>query len=282
MTLTVNLIGAGRVGRTLLRLMAGCPDVAVRSVASRRLESARIAVDEAGTGVACRLDDMAPADMWMLTVPDTQIAGVARDTATCGYPPSVAVHCSGYHRADVMAPLGEAGWTLASAHPMLSFAEPAVSARRFPGTAVGIEGDEGAISAVQDIFTRLGGRCFRISSEGKVLYHAAAVITNNFTTVLQAVALEAWEAAGVAEDVARELNRTLLRSTLENLEEFGPAAALTGPAARGDAAVVEAQGRQVAEWRSDAGQLYALLSQMAVRLKSTGKALDDQDVPRRH
>ncbi len=278
MTARVNVIGAGRVGRTLLRLLAGHPAFEVVSVASAHLASAEAAVREAGGGIAVAgVREMQGADLWLLTVPDTRIAAVAAELAKCAQVPSIAIHCSGFHTADIMAPLRAKGWRLASAHPNLSFADPAVSAARFPGTYVGIEGD---VPEVDALFATLGAKTFPIPSESKALYHAAAVITNNFTTVLQAVALEAWEAAGVPDAIARELNATLLQSTLENIARLGPAEALTGPAARGDRAVVEAQGRAVAAWHEEAGSLYRLLSTMAERLKTRGVALADQEPPR--
>ena len=280
MTTTVNLVGTGRVGRTLLRLMAGCDGVIIGCVASRRIDSAVAAVQEAGAGISCEIKDMAPADLWFLTVPDSKIEDAAAEIARCVSSPSIAVHCSGFHQAEVMAPLRLAGWSLASAHPMLSFADPIVAAERFPGTWVGIEGDAEAVAVAAKVFEALGGRTFPIASDAKALYHAAAVITNNFTTVLQAVALEAWAKAGVPDDVARDLNATLLRSTLENIEKLGPAEALTGPAARGDREVVTEQGRQVSEWRPDVGRLYDVFSEMAVQLKSTGRTSDDQEPPR--
>lgn len=274
---TVNLIGAGRVGRTLLRLLAAQTGLAIQHVASARAESAEAAVREIAAGTAVeRLSDMAAADIWFLTVPDTRIADVASDLRKAfenklkNSTPQIAVHCSGFHSADVMAPLRDLGWSLASAHPMLSFADPAVSAARFPGTWVGVEGDDSAVPAVAQVFAALGARPFPIASEAKVLYHAAAVITNNFTTVLQGLALEAWHAAGVPEEAARDLNASLLKSTLENIENFGPAEALTGPAARGDRSVVEIQGNAVGVWHPEAGEVYRLLSVMAERLKTSG------------
>lgn len=269
--LTVNLIGAGRVGRTLLRLFADHPGVTLGHVASGRFESAAEAVREAGAGEAVALQEMAPADLWVLTVPDSAIGVVAAELAALDLPAAMAVHCSGYHAASVMEPLGARGWRLASAHPMMSFADPEVSAARFSGKYVGLEGDAEATGALERLFAGMGARCFAITSEGKALYHAAAVFTNNFTTVLQAVALEAWEKAGVPEGAARELNATLLASTVENLVRMGPAEALTGPAARGDRDVVEAQGAKVAEWHPEAGRLYDILSAMAARLKAEGR-----------
>ena len=276
MTMTVNVIGAGRVGRTLLRLMAAQDQLVIQDVASRQVQTAEVAVQEIGEGRAVAdISDMSAADLWFLTVPDSRIAEVAEtlrevfDNKPENSHLHIAVHCSGFHSADVMAPLSDIGWSLASAHPMLSFADPEVSAARFPGTWAGIEGDDDAVPAVSDLFEALGARTFPIKSEAKVLYHAAAVITNNFTTVLQGMALEAWEAAGVPGDVARSLN-AWLTSTLENIDRFGPADALTGPAARGDRDVVAAQGQAVADWHPEAGQVYALLSLMAERLEATG------------
>ena len=277
MSTTVNLIGAGKVGQTLLRCMARLPDVTIQDVASARHSSSVEAVEAVDQGHAVpALADMAAADVWFLTVPDTKIGEIAAELAeTIGKKgkasrPQIAVHCSGYHAAEVMAPLRNLGWSLASAHPMLSFADPETAAGRFPGTWCGVEGDGPGVEAIENLLRMLGARPFPIASEAKALYHAAAVFTNNFTTVLQAIALEAWEAAGVPDDVARELNWTLLRSTVENIDRFGPQDALTGPAARGDREVVRDQGRSVSEWHDDAGKVYRDLSALAARLKTTG------------
>ncbi|NNF89734.1 MAG: DUF2520 domain-containing protein [Boseongicola sp.] len=277
----VNIIGAGRVARTLLRLLSAQRDIKIGQIASRRIKTAEQAVAEVNCGRAVGdVSDMSDADIWFLTVPDTQIANVASRLSQVSVRPAIAVHCSGYHVAGIMDALSPLGWRLASAHPVLSFADPDISTARFSGSYCGLEGDEAALSAIEPLFNALGARTFRIGSEGKVLYHAAAVVTNNFTTVLQGLALEMWADAGVPDDVARALNATLLASTLENAERLGPAEALTGPAARGDSAVVEAQGRAVAAWHPNAGALYRMLSEMAARLKSDGRTVDGQDLPR--
>lgn len=263
----VNIIGAGRVGRTLLRLLG--PQVG--DVASATRASAETAVSETGHGQAADLGEMASADIWFLTVPDTKISEAAEALARTAALPAIAVHCSGFHTGDEMAPLRGKGWHLASAHPNLSFADPETAAARFAGTPCGIEGDPIATAAVDALLTELGAVCFPIASGRKALYHAAAVFSNNFATVLQAVAREAWEEAEVPEDIARQLNASLLNATAENVARHGPAEALTGPAARGDEMVVARQAEEVTAWRQDAGALYRDLSAMAARLKRTGK-----------
>ncbi len=263
---TVNIIGAGRVGRTFLRLLG--PQA--QDIASATRASADAAARETGHGRATDLDAMRPADIWLLTVPDTRIADAAAALAETSAPPAVAIHCSGFHTAHIMAPLGEQGWHLASAHPNLSFADPATAAENFPGTPCGLEGDPEAVEAVETLLTHLGAVPFRIASEQKALYHAAAVFSNNFATVLQAIAREAWKDAGVPDAIATELNASLLNATAENVLRHGPVDALTGPAARGDADVVDAQAAVVTEWNAEAGGLYLALSRLAARLKATG------------
>jgi predicted short-subunit dehydrogenase-like oxidoreductase (DUF2520 family) len=263
---TVNIIGAGRVGRTFLQLLG----TKAQDIASATRASAEAAVEETGHGHATDLTQMRPADIWLLTVPDTQITSAAEALARMDAPPAIAVHCSGFHKADVMSPLKARGWLLASAHPNLSFADPGTAAARFRGTPCGIEGDTEAVETIEVLLTLLGAKPFRIESDRKALYHAAAVFSNNFATVCQAIARAAWKDAGVPDGIATDLNASLLNATVENVVRYGPVEALTGPAARGDTAVVEAQAQCVAEWNDEAGRLYRAFSEMAARLKSTG------------
>jgi predicted short-subunit dehydrogenase-like oxidoreductase (DUF2520 family) len=73
--------------------------------------------------------------------------------------------------------------------------------------------------------------------------------------------------------MVQTLNRALLNSTVDNLLTLGPAQALTGPAARGDTAVVNAQAAVVAQWNPVAAQAYRALSELAVSLKKNGTTL---------
>jgi predicted short-subunit dehydrogenase-like oxidoreductase (DUF2520 family) len=274
----VNLVGAGRVGKTLLGLMKAQPGVVVQDVLSARVSSAQEAIDFLGTGrVVEALADMAPADLWILAVPDTRIAEVADGIAAhvppvgSGEAPPIAFHCSGFFSSNLLRPLGGLGWQVASLHPVLSFADPAEAMRQFPGTHCGVEGDAGAVERLEKLLTDLGAIPFELQADSKSLYHAAAVISNNFTVVLQAIAREAWAQAGVPDDIAAQLNANLLRATCENVTALGPQHALTGPAARGDRSVVTQQGADVARWHPEAGALYEQLSTLAARLKTLGR-----------
>lgn len=267
MARTINLVGAGRVGQTLCHLAAQSDGWQVQDIVTRSADKAgQAAAFIRGGRPLTSLSEARPADLWLITVPDTQIAATAADLAALGRTPSLALHCSGFLPATEMAAL--AGWRLASAHPVFSFADPAVSVRHFAGTLVGIEGE--ALDLVRAFFAATGARCFDLRSEAKAIYHGSAVIANNLTTVLQALAQEAWGEAGVPLEVMSELHAGLLRSTVENVLTLGPQAGLTGPAARGDLRVVTEQQAAVAAWHPQAGEVYRLLSTMAMTLKAKG------------
>src|SRR4030065_2049153 len=86
----------------------------------------------------------------------------------------------------------------------------------------------------------LGGRSLTIRPEDKSLYHAAAVVTSNYTVTLMHMAVEMWRAFGVEPAVALQALLPLLRGTVRNIEVVGLPRWLTGPVARGGVTPVRA------------------------------------------
>lgn len=280
---SLNVIGTGRVGQTVARLWQQQGLCQVQDLLARSQASAAQAAAFIGAGrVASSLTELREADLWMLSVPDTQVAAVATDLAQAlrargTVRPAIAFHCSGFLQASALGPLQALGWQAASVHPVLNFASPEAGVARFAGTPCGLEGDEAAVAALQPLFAGVGGVCFPVISEHKPLYHAAAVFASNFTVVLQAIGQEAWQAAGVPPDMVPRVHEALLRATIENTLALGPARAITGPAARGDAQVVQQQGEQVARWHPEAGRIYQDMSVLARRLAVQGSTLPPQE-----
>ena len=62
------------------------------------------------------------------------------------------------------------------------------------------------------------------------------------------------------------------------MQALGPGAALTGPAARGDVAVVQAQLAALAQRDATLGQAYAALSALAVRLAGGNPVIPPQSL----
>ncbi len=265
---TINLIGGGRVGQTLGRLLAQAGQVRVQDVLTRSQASAEQALAFMGAGRAvCQIQDLRPADLWLLAVPDGQIAPIAAALAACdGLPAATVFHASGALSADLLQPLRDKGWQVASAHCLLSFASPALALQQFAGTPCALEGDAQALAELRPLLTRLGAQCFEVRTQDKMIYHAGAIFATNFLPVLQDLAEQLWQHSGMPQPVVQHLRASLLKNSVDNIARLGPQAALTGPAARGDTALVAAQTEAVQQWNPDAGQAYQALSALAGQL----------------
>jgi predicted short-subunit dehydrogenase-like oxidoreductase (DUF2520 family) len=265
----INLIGAGRVGQTLGRLLAQDGRYQVQDVLTRRADSAAAAVNFIGAGRAInQIGDLRPADVWLLAVPDGQIAMAAQSLADspAASTPTLAFHCSGALCASELAPLQAKGWQVASAHCLLSFAQPQLALAQFAGTPCALEGEAAALATLRALFTQLGAQCFDLAAADKLLYHAAAVFATNFLPVLQDLAEQLWQHAHMPPELAQQLRARLLQNAVNNIVQLGPQAALTGPAARGDTALVSQQAQAVAQWQPEAGEAYLALSALAQQL----------------
>ena len=269
---TLNLIGAGRVGRTLGRLWHTQQVLQIQDVLTTAPERAQAAVHFIGAGRAVAgLDTMRPAQAWLLAVPDRQIAACAHALAQSDHPPSLAFHASGALPAAELAPLQAAGWSIASAHVLLSFADPETVQQQLTGSPCALEGEAAAIDLLRPWFEAVGARCFALSAEHKLLYHAGAVWATNFLPVLQAQAEALWQSSGMPAELLPDVRARLLHNAVHNLLALGPAQALTGPAARGDTALVQRQAAALTAMDADTGAAYQALSALAARLARDGR-----------
>lgn len=268
---TLNIIGCGRAASTLARLWRQRGVVEIGAVLTRSHVGALAACDFVGGGRAvAEMAAMGPAGLWLLGVPDREIAAAARRLANCGLvrPGDGVFHLSGFGASALLAPLGTLGAGIASVHPVLSFAEPERALDQFAGTLCGVEGSADLCARLTDLFAAIGGHCFALDAAHKPLYHAGSVFASNFLVVIMDLARKAYLAAGVAPETADRLLAPLARGALANVIERGARHALTGPAARGDHAVVSAQQRAVTQWSGEAGEAYAALTALAYRLAS--------------
>lgn len=282
---TLNIIGAGRVGRSLAHLWHERGVFTIQDVLTRSQASADDAVQFIGVGRAvASMSHMRQADVWMLAVPDGQISIAASKIAE--YLAKIEIktsiesvfiasnatifHCSGALSTVELQPLRDKGLQVASAHCLLSFSAPSSAVTQFSGTPCALEGDTLAKQTLQSAFEAIGANCFDIAEKDKILYHAAAVFATNFLPVLQVVAADLWLSSGMPAHMIEPLNASLLQKAVQNIAAQGAAKALTGPAARGDIELVASQGKAVADWNAQAGAAYAALSQLASQIVKDG------------
>jgi predicted short-subunit dehydrogenase-like oxidoreductase (DUF2520 family) len=232
--LRVRIIGPGRAGRSLGRALAvagwtpagqlGRPD----------------AVGDAARGV----------DLLVIATPDASIGDVA--AAVEPVATTVVAHLSGSLGLEVLAPHARR----AGIHPLVALPDPDIGARRLrAGAWFAVAGDPLAWTVV----SALGGHTLEVGDHDRPAYHAAACIASNHLVAL----LGQVERVAALAGVPLEAYLDLVRETVDNVAALGPAAALTGPVARGDWATVA---RHVAAIPESERPAYEAMAALAGRL----------------
>jgi predicted short-subunit dehydrogenase-like oxidoreductase (DUF2520 family) len=212
-----------------------------------------------------RAEPIPPAAITWLTVPDAAIGAAAARVP----PGGVLLHASGATGLDVLRPRAPVG----SLHPLMTFPGPEIATPVMADLPAAIAGDPPAIRAAKHLADAMGWRTFTVSGD-RTLYHAAAVIAGNYATTLLAVAAEVLTAAGVDAREAPGLLAPLALTSLKNAATAPPAQALTGPAARGDTAVIA---RHLAALAAIPGSAASVYEVMLAATQAILRAEKDQD-----
>ena len=69
---TLSCIGAGLLGKTLCHLLSN--QLSIQQVINRSVASSQQAVDFIGAGRPASIDNLEPADIWLIATPDDAIA----------------------------------------------------------------------------------------------------------------------------------------------------------------------------------------------------------------
>jgi predicted short-subunit dehydrogenase-like oxidoreductase (DUF2520 family) len=265
----VAIIGTGRLGTTLAVALAA-KDYSIQSLVARRAQNARKAARlldaEVQVLAAKDLRSLICADLFLITVPDDQIASVSRELSEINADRGLtALHTSGALSSEVLDPLRKKGWHTGSIHPLLSVS--GANDTSLKGAFWSVEGDRTALRLGKQIVRDLEGKSFSIRSEDKPLYHAAAVMVSGNVVALFDVALEMLGECGLERKTARAVLLPLIASTVRSLETKTPEEALTGTFSRGD---VETVKRHLAALQNKdlpaALELYRLLGQRSLEL----------------
>jgi predicted short-subunit dehydrogenase-like oxidoreductase (DUF2520 family) len=233
---TVHIIGPGRAGGSFAGALreVGWDVVAL----SGRQESVAGAAQH--------------VDLVLITTPDGAIGAVA-DAIEPGL--AVVAHAAGSLGLDVLGPHRRR----AAIHPLISLPSPDVGAARLLASGwFAIAGDELAAAVVDD----LGGRFFTVADEHRTLYHASACVAANHVVALLGQVERLAAEVGVPVEAYQELTR----GSLDAVAQLGAAAALTGPAARGDADTIA---RHIAALPDSEVSLYEALVAEARRLAAS-------------
>jgi predicted short-subunit dehydrogenase-like oxidoreductase (DUF2520 family) len=242
---SISIIGTGALGSVLAQAASEAgAGFSVYSLYNRTESvagelSERLDVKRSGAFPA-RPDDL--GEVVFLTVPDRYIKETALKTANIGSRPDFDgryfIHCSGTLTSDVLSPLQKKGASAASFHPLQTFTS-ASGAADFNDIYIDVEGDEPAISFLNDFAAELGSKTIEIDPAAKPYLHAAAVTASNYLVALMENAGQIAEMGGMNKDEALRALMPLMQQSAKNIRESETLSdALSGPVARGDASTI--------------------------------------------
>lgn len=236
----VAIVGAGKVGSVLGRILveegARMTAVVSRSRASARTAGRLLRCANASTALTAIPRE---TDLVFITTPHDAVGEVARTLAELEGPDfrRLAVcHASGMLTASVLDPCAVRGAAVFSFHPLQTFPRdfhPRDILPRARGIFYGVDGPPRGVRMARRLAALLQGRIIVIPPERRVLYHAACVVASNHLTAMLAEVEAIIRAVLPRERKFMELVRPIIDATLANVAATSPAAALSGPVARG-------------------------------------------------
>lgn len=235
--LSVTIVGIGRVGGALA-LSLPPNKYRVERLVSRTDSHDAIPpglVSPSGPEIVSfdELERVA-GDIVFITTQDACIRDAAELLAGLVSAGTLVFHTSGALDSSILGGLRENGCDVGSIHPLVSISRAEFGPDRFRGSYFCVEGDERAVTAGTELVADIGGIPFSIDTRFKTLYHAAAVTACGHLVALFDAAVEMMTRCGLEPERSKEILLPLVLSTVRNLEEQSPSAALTGTFARAD------------------------------------------------
>lgn len=211
-----------------------------------------------------RLNALPDASLCFLTVPDAQIADVARQMHRVLSARCALIHCAGAKTLKVFGPLKR---PLGSFHPLVAISD---ASTRLEGASVAISATDGRTErALRAIAKTLKMKALRVSEQHRERYHASAVMSAGLVVSLFDAAVETMMKSGVPRREAINALLPLAQSALNGVRERGTRAAMTGPVVRGDVDVVRSH---LAVLPKETRAMYRALAANAVELAAPAKA----------
>lgn len=240
--LSVSIIGAGRLGGALA-IALDHSGYEIQNLVSRSLKSLENIVPKLTSrpqlSIASEIEQTKFSPIVLIATPDAEIHLIAERLAasnTFGKKDQlIFLHTSGALSSEILRPLQKIDGSIGSLHPLVSVSNSEVGSKKFKNAYFCVEGEPAAVRVAQQIVTSLEGLSFNIEPAQKALYHAAAVMSSGHLVALFDLALEMLVKCGLGLVEAQKVLLPLVQSTIENLAQQKPAAALTGPFARADA-----------------------------------------------
>lgn len=272
--LTIAIVGPGNLGSAMARALHAAgyrvPEIVHRGGASAK--RARALAGEIGARAVIAGEARFNAEIVWICVGDGAIAACAAELAkAASWDGKIAFHSSGALSSRELKRLKRRGAAVASVHPMMTFVRHVRPDLR--EVTFAIEGDASAVRAARRITRDLGGRAVLIDARRKPMYHAFGAFTSPLIVATIAAAEQVAGKAGLDQVSARAAIAPILRQTVDNYFEHGPAGAFSGPLVRGDVETVQRH-LDVLRALPEARAAYVALARSAIKTLPVKKKKD--------
>ncbi|MDF2545279.1 MAG: hypothetical protein K0R93_177 [Anaerosolibacter sp.] len=271
-----GFIGAGKVG-IAFGMYLRKKGFHIQGYFSRNFMSAQIAAAKTNSHAYKEEEQLLrEIDFLWITTPDDEIKEVCNSLAKRKLfrKGQIVAHMSGAAPSTHLEEAHKEGCYIYSIHPLQSFAEIEKAVKDLENTYFGLEGDIEKISIIEDLFEKLGNPIFKLSTEHKGLYHAAACVFSNYLVSLIDEGLTYLDAIGINREEGFKAVLPLMLGTLHNIDAMGTTKALTGPIVRGDQLTVEKHIEILEKELPESVMFYKRMGQMTLDIASGEKLKD--------
>lgn len=251
----ISLIGSGNVATHLACALYDLKYPIIQ-VYSQNIQNAQSLATLAKAQAIDQLDQLKPADLYLIAVKDSAIEDVVAQLARLNIQGIVA-HTSGSTALHVLAH--------SSAHygvfyPLQTFSK--VKAVDFAQVPVLLEGNNPEVLQQLDLLAQqLSTQVYHYSTQQRRSLHLGAVMACNFSNYLYSVADNFLTQQGVEFN----LLKPLIMETASKIQNYAPIDMQTGPAVRQDQGILDMH-LHILDGQPQLQQMYALLSQGIMQL----------------
>jgi len=230
-TLKITVIGAGNVG-THLALRFSELGFPVQQIFSRTQTKAKRLADQVKAKHCNDLKEIEnTADVYIIAVHDDAIETVAKALAKQLEPTKVVAHTSGSTSVQTISSYFE---NYGIFYPLQTFTKGIRP--DFTTLPICINGgNQNTLEQLKAIANETSGNVYEITEEERQILHVTAVMVNNFTNRMLALAEEILD----KEQISFEILKPLINETVNKIKGNKAADIQTGPAARGDEQTIE-------------------------------------------
>ena len=273
------IVGCGRLGTNLGGQLQAAGHTAV-GLSAKHIRS----IQESTEFINAKIIDTCPwkvtamAGVVFITTPDDVIEQTCQQIIDNNglRHNSIVYHCSGSLSSSILKSAIDAGHSVGSFHPLQSFPVKHLSSNPFENIYISVEGMKTANELGKIIAADLKAQVTEVSTDGKTLYHAAAVVASNYLVTLLELARQLNIHAGIPDNIALKVLKPLIQGTLNNIENQGVTNALTGPISRGDLRTIQNHVFSISQVMPDFIKLYNTLGQYTIPIAEAQQNISEE------